>query len=275
MRIAPNSYGDKVSIAIGHSIEPIIVGDLTANPLDNWVAVRSPSDNWFYGMTYGNGNFVTVGAFGAILTSPDGVVWTSQNSKYTNHLYGAGFGDNTFVAVGAVGTILTSWDNGVTWTLRETPKGSLGFQDFCGVAYGNGEFVVVGADGKIITSSVDGATWVDPFWTIPVPPTENWLFGATYGNGIFVAVGAYGTILTSSDAISWYPEISGTSLHLMSVAYGNGIFVAWGIGNDPELTQRGELVSTDLRDNRLAKEYCVCKWLFCDCRRCRNHSHFT
>ncbi len=198
-----------------------------ANPLDNWVAVTPPSDNWFYGMTYGNGTFVTVGAFGAILTSPDGVAWTSQTSGYKYHLYGAGFGNNTFVAVGALGTILTSWDNGVTWKLRKTPKGYPAFEEFCGVAYGNGKFVVVGADGRILTSSDNGAAWVDPFWPY-WSPTTNWLFGAAYGNGTFVSVGAYGTVLTSSDAISWYPENSGTSLHLMSVAYGNGTFVAVG-----------------------------------------------
>ncbi len=197
-----------------------------ANPLDNWVAVTLPSDNWFYGMTYGNGTFVTVGAFGTIVTSPDGVVWTSQTPGHTNHLYGAGFGNNTFVAVGTVGTILTSWDNGVTWTLRKSPKGYL-FNEYYGVAYGNGKFVVVGADGGIITSSDNGVTWVDPFWPY-WSPTANWLFGATFGNSTFVSVGAYGTVLTSSDAISWYPETSGTSLHLMSVAYGNGTFIAVG-----------------------------------------------
>ena len=198
-----------------------------ANPLDNWVAVTSPSDNWFYGMTYGNGTFLTVGAFGTIRTSPDGVAWTSQTSGHTNHLYGAGFGNNTFVAVGTVGTILTSWDNGVTWTLRNSREADPVFEELCGVAYGNGKFVVVGANGKILTSSDNGITWVDPFWAY-FSPTENWLFGATYGNGTFVSVGAYGTVLTSSDAISWYPETSGTSLHLMSVAYGNGTFVAVG-----------------------------------------------
>jgi photosystem II stability/assembly factor-like uncharacterized protein len=194
-----------------------------ANSLDNWVAVTLPSDNWFYGMTYGNGTFVTVGAFGTILTSPDGVAWTSQTSRHTHHLYGAGFGNNTFVAVGTVGSILTSWDNGVTWTLRNSRV----FEELYGVAYGNGKFVVVGANGKICTSSDNGITWVDPFWA-HFTPTNNWLFGAAYGNSTFVSVGAYGTVLTSSDAISWSRETSGTSLHLMSVAYGNGTFVAVG-----------------------------------------------
>jgi photosystem II stability/assembly factor-like uncharacterized protein len=200
---------------------------LHANPLDNWVAVTSPSDNWFYGMTYGNETFVTVGAFGTILTSPDGVGWTLQKSRYTSHLYGAGFADNTFVAVGADGIILTSSDNGVTWTLRNFPEGYPGFKELYSVAYGNGKFVVVGADGIILTSSDNGVTWVDPFWPF-WSPTANWLFGAAYGNGTFVSVGAYGTVLTSSDAISWYPETSGTSRHLMSVAYGNDTFVAVG-----------------------------------------------
>ena len=198
-----------------------------ANPLDNWVAVTSPGDSWFYGMTYGNGTFVTVGAFGAILTSPDGIAWTSQKNKDPHHLYAAGFGNNAFVAVGAVGTILTSWDNGVTWTLTNSREVHPFFLGLCGVTYGDGKFVVVGANGKILTSSDNGATWVDPFWPY-WSPTKNWLFGASYGNGMFVSVGAYGTVITSSDAVSWYEETSGTSHHLTSVAYGNGAFVAVG-----------------------------------------------
>jgi photosystem II stability/assembly factor-like uncharacterized protein len=201
----------------------------SANPLDNWVAVTSPSDHWFYGMTYGNGTFVTVGDYGTILTSPDGVAWTLQTSGFTNHLAGVGFGNNAFVAVGTVGIILTSWDNGETWTLTNGGQAHPLSQNLTGVAYGAGKFVVVGADGTILVSSDNGVTWVDPFWPYS-SVTTNWLYGTIYANSTYgyVGVGAYGTVLTSPNTTDWYTEASGTSRHLMSVTYGNGSFVTVG-----------------------------------------------
>ena len=54
---------------------------------------------------------------GVILTSPDGVTWTTRESISDTSLYGVTYGNSTFVAVGSGGTILTSPD-GVTWTER-------------------------------------------------------------------------------------------------------------------------------------------------------------
>ena len=120
-------------------------GSSCADPLDNWSTVTTDTDDWFYGTTYGNNTFVTVGAFGKILTSPDGLAWTSRTAPVTNHLYGVGFGgNNTFVAVGTLGTILSSSDNGVTWTVRSTGQTHPVSQNLYGVTYGNSTFVVVG-----------------------------------------------------------------------------------------------------------------------------------
>ncbi len=186
----------------------------------NWVAVTSPSDNWFNGISYGSGNFVTVGAYGTVLTSPDGVVWTSQTQGDTHHLYGVGYGNGTFVAVGTVGTILTS-SNGTDWTRRNSGTGDYLY----GAAYGNGIYVVVGQAGTILISSGD-PNWI---WTDRSLAIQNWLYGISYdGIGTFVDVGSSGKILTSPNGVNWYSEPSGTSHHLMGVAYGNGKFVAVG-----------------------------------------------
>jgi photosystem II stability/assembly factor-like uncharacterized protein len=198
-----------------------------ATSLDNWVMVTSPSNNWYYGITYGNGTFVTVGAYAAILTSADGVAWASRTAPITNHLYGVGFGNGTFVAVGKLGRILSSSDNGVTWTLRSTGQIDPVYDDLFGVTYGNGMFVIVGGNGTIRTSADNGVTWADPFWPYS-SLTDNWLYGAVYDNSTFAGVGAYGTSLYSPDGASWSPGNSGTGLHLMGVAYGNSTFVAVG-----------------------------------------------
>ena len=73
-----------------------------------------------------------------ILTSPDGVTWTTRISGTSYGLNGVTYGNNTFVAVGG-STILTSPD-GVSWTIR-TSGTSYGLN---GVTYGNNTFVAVG-----------------------------------------------------------------------------------------------------------------------------------
>jgi len=83
------------------------------------------------------------------------VKWTKRDSGTKSDLYGVTYGNGIFVAVGAVGTklgsppsngiILTSRD-GVKWTKRTSEK-PLG-----GVTYGNGIFVAVGDNGTILTS---------------------------------------------------------------------------------------------------------------------------
>ena len=95
---------------------------------------------FLYGVTYGNGLFVVVGRNGTILTSSDGISWTSRTSGTSNSLGGVTYGNGTFVTVGysitssststsdnstptitteKSTTTLTSSD-GVTWTLRDS-----------------------------------------------------------------------------------------------------------------------------------------------------------
>jgi hypothetical protein len=192
----------------------------SADPLANWREVTSPSDHWFYGMTYGNGTFVTVGDYGTIITSSDGVAWSSPlETGYTNHLYGVGFGNGTFLAVGTDGTILSSTD-GTTWVDR-----SLAISDtLYDAAYGNGLYVLVGASGAILTSS-GGPNWI---WFDRSLAISNWLFGIVYGLSTFVDVGSSGKIITSSNGTGWASAASGTTRHLWRVAYGSGKFVAVG-----------------------------------------------
>jgi hypothetical protein len=192
----------------------------SANPLANWREVTSPTNHWFYGMTYGNGTFVTVGDYGTIITSTDGVAWSSPiQTGSTNHLYGVGFGNGTFLATGTLGTILTSTD-GTTWSDR-----SLAISDtLYGAAYGNGLYVVVGASGAILTSS-GAPNWI---WFDRSLAISNWIFGIVYNISTFVDVGSSGKILTSLNGTNWFSQTSGTTQHLMSVAYGSGRFVAVG-----------------------------------------------
>jgi hypothetical protein len=60
-------------------------------------------------------------ADGTILTSPDGITWTSRDSPRGNDLNGIAFGNGYFVAVGTTGTILQS---GPIINLSVTPNPS-------------------------------------------------------------------------------------------------------------------------------------------------------
>ena len=72
--------------------------------------------------TWTGGQYAVVGNEGTILTSPDGITWTSQSSGTTGNLNGITWNGNQFAAVGSLiafefaeSTILTSPD-GIIWT---------------------------------------------------------------------------------------------------------------------------------------------------------------
>jgi hypothetical protein len=250
----------------------------------NWFTVTSGTDNWFNGITFGNGTFVTVGAFGTILTSSDGVVWSLQTSGDTYHLYSVAYGNSIFIAVGFHGRTFISSDDGVTW--RSGGTAPSGAADLYGVTYGKGTFVAVGNSGTIFTSP-DGVAWtpqasgtinqlsgvtystygsgtfvaVGDGTILTSPDGETWsktlgisdrLTGVTYGNGIFVAVGLNGTILISSDLVTWTPITLGISRDLYGVTFGNNTFIAVGAYNGESgtiLTSDTNGVSWHLRDS--------------------------
>lgn len=233
--------------ALSFSIHAITYGNGTFVGVDGMNILTSPDGvTWtqgttgltdyflsdLQGATYGNGIFVAVGQYGAILTSPDAKTWTSRISRVTSdHLGGIAYGNGIFVAVGASytgagggGTIVTSPDE-ETWTLRSSGRSSGNRFDLFDVAYGNGTFVAVGYDYNARQSgalaSPDGVTW-----------TKRTLLnesnsGIAYGNGIFIAVG-YNAISTSQDGLVWRNGTARPGLMLYAVTYGNGTFVAVG-----------------------------------------------
>ena len=219
---------------------------LSAYPSKNytWVA-RTPSAtaNW-YGVCYGNGQFVAVAYGGTgtnqVMTSPDGYIWTTRQSSAANNwnsvCYGELSGNNMYVAVSTTGSnkVMTSTD-GVTWLPRSSANESA---VWCGVCFGydtngNGMFVAVAdaGTGNRVMTSPNGINWT----LRNVDTTFNWR-GVCYGydsNGIgqFVATGYGGSgnrCMTSTDGgVTWVgrPTIDNNS-GWEWVCYGNGTFVA-------------------------------------------------
>src|SRR5690606_30647588 len=118
--------------------------------------VTSPTN--LTGITWTGSQLVAVGDGGTIVTSPDGVSWTTRNSGTANGLYavakdGGNGASSRVVAVGVSGTIRLSANGGNNWSAATT-TGDVMYA----VTWAGNRFVAVGAGGKILTSS-DGSSW--------------------------------------------------------------------------------------------------------------------
>lgn len=164
--------------------------------------------------------FVAVGG-STILTSPDGMTWTTQTLGTVNTLSSVIWAGTQFVAVGdapgSVGAVLTSPD-GVTWTAQ-----TLGvIPVLYGVAKSGTNLVAVGFGGTIITSS-NGISW-----TAQTSGTTKDLYGVTSSGTMFEAFGVGGTILTSPDGATWTTQNSGTTNALSGAVWSGTQFVTVG-----------------------------------------------
>jgi len=211
---------------------------------------RTASGNW-YNVTYGtdpsgNGLFVAVSGSNLIMTSPNGITWTSRtapaNNFWLNVRYGTDpSGNGLFVALAVSGEkrIMTSPD-GINWTLRNAAVNNNWTSVTHGIdPSGNGLFVAVANSGgrdRVMTSP-NGISWTSR----NAPSDNNW-GDVTYGtdpsgNGLFVAVAGSGPggsvipsgegqVMTSHNGITWTARNASTGNFWKCVRYGNGLFVA-------------------------------------------------
>ena len=193
-----------------------------------WTLQTSASDNDWQSVAYGNNIFVAVASSGTnnkVMTSPDGITWTSRSSALdTNSWQSVTFGNNLFVAVAvfaATGKRVMTSPDGINWTMvGNTPN-----YNWVSVAYGNNLWVAVAAGGSYrhMVSSSGGGGWTAGYTTA----TYSWQC-VTYGNNLFVAVSSTNRVMTSPDGISWTQRTSASlpNNDWRSVTYGNGLFVA-------------------------------------------------
>ncbi|HYS58534.1 MAG TPA: hypothetical protein VEM34_10385 [Burkholderiales bacterium] len=192
-----------------------------------WTSRTAGTSSGLQGVTWSGTQFVAVGANGIILTSPDAITWTSRVSGTINLLYGVAWSGAEFVAVGFYGTILTSPD-GITWTSRFSNSSMNDVLQ--AVVWSGTQYVVAGRDGVILTSP-DGITWTPRSSAIG---TIGYVNSIIWSGAQFVVAGTYtascciGEILTSPDGITWTSHTSGTSDGLLGVAWSGTQFVAVG-----------------------------------------------
>lgn len=172
---------------------------------ESWTSRTSGTANALQDIVWLGGVFMAVGVSATLLTSPDGITWTSRTPAggYSGNFYGVAVGPvealgtvyNIFCAVGSGGEIQTSADDGVTWQQRTAGGGFTGY--LYDVEYGgNGKYAAVGASGEIQTSE-NSVNWNDQtadggfsstFLAIANGPINHW-----------VAVGASGEIQTAGE----------------------------------------------------------------------------
>jgi hypothetical protein len=92
----------------------------------NWSSQTIDAGVWLVSVAYGNGTWVAVGDEGTILLSSDLKTWVHAASVTTNKLNGVLYNGSIWVAVGESGTIVESPD-AQNWTLQPAVQGFTGF----------------------------------------------------------------------------------------------------------------------------------------------------
>jgi hypothetical protein len=187
---------------------------------DKWDKVQTKTDIYLNDIIWDGNKFIAVGSLkekGIILTSTDGLNWTSQafeaggdSLAYNSAI---AFNEKKYVLVGW-GVIYTSSDC-KSWTKTEIDKD----QSFMDVTWGKDKFVAVGNNFSIYTST-DGSQWIKRSSdSIRV----DILRGVVWDGSKFTALGGNnkrgGTTFTSIDGIDWSKQIPVTDCtYLKSMA---------------------------------------------------------
>jgi hypothetical protein len=123
-----------------------------------------------WGVTYANGTFAAVTSGGRVLTSSDGLAWSSQVIDAGVWLLSIAYGNGEWVVVGDKGTILVSPDL-KTWSLPAS-----GTVNRLNGVLNNGIWWVAVGEGGTIVVSPDAQTWT---LDTSVPSFKGYLRGIT------------------------------------------------------------------------------------------------
>ncbi|MFC1991275.1 hypothetical protein ACFLVC_00860 [Chloroflexota bacterium] len=197
----------------------------TWNLINLGVILGWPEYRMMYDIVWDGSQFVVIGDYGTVVTSPDGETWTEQTSPVTAPLKAIVYDGSTFVAIGNSGAIITS-PNGTSWTQRTSGTVS----QLLDITSDGSQFVAVGnpsSAGENITvlTSSDGINWAkhnDDF-------RASFAGVAWNGTDTFAAVGFGGTIAVSSDGADWDKISHGTIQNLYDVTWNGNQYVTVGM----------------------------------------------
>ncbi len=182
-------FGSLTGIAWNGERYVIVGGNmiLTSSNGENWVEQTSPTTASLRAVIWDGQQFVAVGANGthAVITSPDGLTWSTQQQG-TYWFTGLAFNGTTFVATTNGSSVYIS-DDAISWTLQTTPASSW-LDD---ILWNGTQFFATGRHGDIV-SSPDGINW-----TAKNSITTNPMDGIAFSPNAMIAVGEGGTIIGS------------------------------------------------------------------------------
>jgi len=168
-----------------------------------------------------------------ILTSNDGVVWSSSITVDSTSLNSVAYYNGVYVAVGEN---IVSSSNTSTWTERYRFTNVVlngvsaitvpNFNGFIAVGYGPDYSVIPTVTKSIVLRSLDGTTWVD---ATPIGSSET-LNSVSSSNNTIVILGNNGTIFTSINASNWIDVSTGSDV-LVDAAYSTDLSVFVAVGN--------------------------------------------
>ena len=124
-----------------------------------WTSQTIDQGTWLVSIAYGNGLWVVVGANGTILVSSNLRAWTQEVSPTTSTLNGVLYNGSVWVAVGENGEIVTSTDS-TNWSLQAVPAGVTGFLH--GITWDpvDSQIVVTGQNAAFLTGSIMGTNFL-------------------------------------------------------------------------------------------------------------------
>jgi hypothetical protein len=199
----------------------------------NWVEADFFTGAWGSTLKCENGHFISVGGYGTISYSTNGVDW---NAYYIPGPFigdGRGFGDvsygnGMFVSVGmtnptsfetGTGYILSSPD-GTNWTSQLSQLLTRGY--LSSVTYGASRFVAVGDNDGNLYYSANGTTW-----------QRTLIAGGnsvTFCNGLFIIPLTAGTNLISVNGANWSQQPTGLTNWVGQISFSHGLFMGYAAG---------------------------------------------
>jgi len=177
------------------------------------------------GFAWNGLRWVAVGQGGSnILTSLDGVTWSTTNASFTTAGQDVKWNGRIFVAVGQDATASIKYSaNGLSWSNANSAFTTAGL----GLTWNGFRWIAVGQDATAsIKYSVDGTNWLNATGSFSMQGSA-----VTWNGRIFVAVGqdATNSIKYSANGITWSNATSGAfSVKGSAIGWNGRLFVAVG-----------------------------------------------